>query len=131
VLKLTAPKNTPQEALNLLQTLEERYPLTNLTGGTLTFINRDHTDRHAKGMATRYDDFIHLKVSLGYKDSRRSEQEVCWILAHEYKHALQYDTNELTQALVGQRRFEDQADSFADQIMEEVFKESTLPENSF
>lgn len=112
--------STPKEALQLTQYLITNYPVTSFTKGWIKFVNRGYLKGCATGLASRHENhWVDLTVTLGFKTSRRSVKAVCHTLAHEYKHALQFDQG-LYSGTTVDPVFEAEANSFATQILKEL-----------
>lgn len=92
---LYAPAHTPGKVLSLLKHLQAHFPLTNTHHMNIYFENRPNVRHHAMGFASPGVHngrlYTNLHIGLGFKKTPRPLTEVLDTLAHEYRHAIQYD----------------------------------------
>jgi hypothetical protein len=96
-INIAAPPTTPAILLGFVHYLSSTHPLHNTKHLYWIFQNRDLCAKGAKGFACAGTykglKYTTLRIALGFLRSQRTEQELLHTVAHEYKHALQYDAD--------------------------------------
>jgi len=93
IQKIKTHKATPEEAIQFIQHLTKKFPLTNQRQLVIEFLSTNSTGRHAHGRAFHWPVMgtIYIEVALGTRKERRPLSGLLHTIAHEYCHALQYD----------------------------------------